>query len=99
MSCSGVDWRATCMREPRGSAEIPQYRLDRLAFVRGQRRLGRDRIADLITLDGETGLDAGGEVIAGERLIDPPQPALQRHRLVPALSPANLVERHALPPH
>src|SRR5277367_1845961 len=69
---------------------------DSLAFVWHQRRLRRHGIADLVALDFETRLDAGGKVEARERLVDAPQAALQRHRLGPLAGTAEVLEAYAL---
>src|SRR6202035_4873228 len=53
----------------RASSDLPQHRLDRLALVRRERRLRRDGIADVIALDRQPGLDAGGEVVAREGFV------------------------------
>ena len=47
------------------------------AFGR-QRRLRRQRRPDRVALQLERALDAGGEVVRREGLVDPPEPALQR---------------------
>src|SRR5260221_8284291 len=79
-----------------GSPDVPQGRFDHLALVGRQSRLGRDGIADLVTLDRKPGLDAGGEVETGEGFVDAPEFPLQRHRLIPARTPAEVVELDAL---
>src|SRR5216683_4756061 len=78
------------------STHIPQHRFDRLALVGGQRCLRRDGIADVIALDRKPRLDAGGEIVAREGFVDPPQPSLQHQRVVPALRFAEIVELDAL---
>src|ERR1700737_2316952 len=60
--------------------QIPQHRLDRLALVRRQSRLGCDGIADLVSLDREPGLDAGCQVVARKRLVQPQHLALKGQR-------------------
>src|SRR6476620_3051715 len=76
-------------------AQLPQGRLHDLARIGGESGLRRDGIADVVALEGQAGLDAGRQVEAGKSLVDAPQPALERHRLVPAASLAEVVERDA----
>src|SRR5215831_660647 len=63
----------------------------------GQRRLRRERRTDRVALQLEAALDARGEVVPGESLVEAPQRSLKRHRLRPVLATAGLVERDALP--
>src|SRR4051794_27924974 len=79
------------------STQVPQCRLDHLALLGGQCGLRRDRIADVIALHRQAGLDTGGEVVTRKSFVDAPEPALQLHRLVPALLFAELIELDALP--
>src|SRR6185369_10397602 len=94
-------WVRFCCKASRFSAgplpEIAQRGLDHLALLGRQGSLRRDGIADRVTLNVEAGLDAGGQVEAGKGLVDAPQPALQRHRLIPARRLAEIVEFDALP--
>src|SRR5690242_20873360 len=80
-------------------SEFRQYSLHRLAFGGGERGLRRDRIADVVALDLQAGLDACREIEAREGLVDLPELALELHRLVPFLSVAQFVELHALLRH
>src|ERR1700744_2926060 len=50
------------------STEILQHPLDHLTFFGGQGGLGRNGIADVVALDGQTSLDAGGQIVAREGL-------------------------------
>src|SRR6266436_3569433 len=85
------------MQLARQLLDITQRRLDYLALLSRQRRLRRNGIADRVALDVETSLDAGGQVEARKGLVDAPQLALQRHRLIPARRLAEIVEFDALP--
>ena len=79
------------------STQFAQRGLDHLALLGRQRRLRRDGITDRVTLNVEACLDAGGQVEPCKGLVDAPQPALQRHRLVPARRLAEVIEFDALP--
>src|SRR3954451_15663490 len=76
--------------------QLPQGRFHDLARIGGESGLRRDGIADVVALEGQSDLDAGRQVEAGKSLVDTPQPALERHRLVPAAGLAEVVERDAL---
>src|SRR3984885_343429 len=64
---------------------LAQHRLDRLALFGRQGFLGWDGIADIVTLDRKRGLDEGGEIVACEGLVDPPQLSLKQQGLVPGI--------------
>src|ERR1043166_7547001 len=85
------------MQRASQSGHIPQRRLHRRAPLGGERGLRRHGIADVVALDRQPRLDAGGEVEAGEGFVDAPELSLLRYRLVPALAPAQVVELDALP--
>src|ERR1700722_2016436 len=91
-------WRQTPPASGRNKiGNVGQRRGNDLTLGSAKRTLRRHRIADVITLDLERGLDAGGKVEAREYLVDPPQAPLQVHGLRPAAGAAKLVERHTLP--
>src|SRR6266478_8276255 len=93
----GMTAQRTCQAWRRPLPHLPQHRLDYLALVRRQGRLGWDGWAYVIALDRKPGLDAGGEIVAREGFVDAPKLALQRQRLVPARGLAEIIELDALP--
>src|SRR5258706_15102984 len=89
-----TNWRDGVRRY---SPDLPQHRFDRLALVRRQGCLRRKRVADVITLNRKSGLDAGRQIVARKGFVDAAQSALQRQRFVPARGLAEIIQLDALP--
>jgi hypothetical protein len=67
-----VDARDKPGHDEINSPDIAQHRLDGLALLGGQRRLGCDGIADIVALDRKPGLDAGRQIVPRENFVDAP---------------------------
>ena len=67
----------------------------KFVHIKKQWCLRQNRITHGIALLLQAGLDAGGEIVARENLVDASQPPLQRHGIVPFAGAAEIVKRDA----
>src|SRR4051812_17831011 len=81
----------------RSSIKPQHHRFESLAIFRRQGGLRWNGITDVVSLDGEARLDAGGEIIAGKRLVKAPKPPLQGKRIIPAPGSTEIIQLDALP--
>src|SRR6185437_6702125 len=79
--------------------DFGQDAFDFILIARRKRGLWRHRIANRIALHLQPSLDAGGEIKAGESLVDTPKFTLKFHGIGPLRRATEFIEPHALARH